>query len=591
MALPASAGVVQLTSDLTYGSGHASISADGSKVAFESSADLTGGNSDHSDEIFVINSDGTGLLQLTSATDPMNESSWSPSISGDGSVVVFVSSADLVTGQNGDGTLEVFLVNSDGTGMQQLTSDAVWSCDMPAISADGSKVVFTSHANWTGGNADGSSEIFVIDSNGSNLTRLTGAPLGSDSCCMPSISADGSKVVFQSDAVLIGSANLDKSMEIFAVNSNGTGLTQLTNQSSASYWCCMSAISGDGSKVTFASDADLTTGNSDHSEEIFVINSVGTGLAQLTSDSDVSNDSDDPSINADGSVVVFESSADLTGANADFSDEIFKINSDGTGLQQLTSASPASIDSQNPSISADGLKVVFDSEADLTGGNSDNNEDIFLVTLGGSGAGGTPWIQLEYLTPLTPTSVPMATDYTEPAFGDVDADFWAWAQIEECAATHTESSDFIVQGYGSGTYEPALVVTRGMMAVFIARAAGYTSDVSAVSFKDVPDTYWAYEEIEQCVTAEVVKGYADYFGEDDPETEDVVEGGDAYLPSKVVDRGQMAVYIYRAAALSTAAYQGLFEDVDEDFWAALEIEACADADIVQGYGTGIGYLP
>lgn len=209
------------------------------------------------------------------------------------------------------------------------------------------------------------------------------------------------------------------------------------------------------------------------------------------------------------------------------------------------------------------------------------------------------WIQIEYLTPLAPTSVPVATEWTEATFSDVpstglgddeDEAFWAWAEIEECAATHTEAEDFIVQGYGDDSYQPGLVVTRGMMAVFIARAGGYTSDVTEVSFVDVPDTYWAYEEIERCVSAGVVKGYADYFGEDDPETTEIVEGGDAYLPTVMVDRSQMAVYISRAAGLTTAAYAGTFDDVADDWWAALEIEACADEDIVQGYGGGI-YLP
>ena len=220
-----------------------------------------------------------------------------------------------------------------------------------------------------------------------------------------------------------------------------------------------------------------------------------------------------------------------------------------------------------------------------------------LMASGAAFAG--PWIQLEYVPTITTTSVPIPTDYTEPAFGDVpstglgedeDQAFWAWAQIEECAATHTAASDFIVQGYGGGVYAPSFQVTRAQMAVFVARAAGYIDDVEDVSFGDVPDSYWAYTEIEQCVLNDVVKGYADYFGADDPETTDVVEGGDAYLPTAVVDRAQMAVYIYRAAGLSTVAYQGLFDDVADDNWAALEIEACVGADIVQGYGGGI-YLP
>ena len=192
------------------------------------------------------------------------------------------------------------------------------------------------------------------------------------------------------------------------------------------------------------------------------------------------------------------------------------------------------------------------------------------------------------------------TDVESTGYGeDEDEPHWAWAQIAQCSATATESSNFIVQGYGDDTYQPAWEVTRAQMAVFIARAAGYTDEIDIplddddnpyrwVSFKDVPTSYWAFNEIERCVLNEVVKGYADYFEEEDLTPE---KDTDAYLPGNVVDRGQMAVYISRAAGEPTIAYEGLFEDVDDEFWAVLEIEACARAEIVQGYGAGIGYLP
>jgi len=198
-----------------------------------------------------------------------------------------------------------------------------------------------------------------------------------------------------------------------------------------------------------------------------------------------------------------------------------------------------------------------------------------LMASGAAFAG--PWIALEYVPPVTPTSVPVANDDTVAAFGDVATDFWAWAQIEECAVTATAASDFIVQGYGTGDYQPSWQVTRAQMAVFIARAAGYTDDVTEVSFGDVADDYWAYTEIEQCVSNGVVQGYADYFGTD----------LDAYLPTAVVDRAQMAVYIGRAVeGATTAAYVDAFDDVEVGFWAADWIQTCVDANIVQGYDDG-----
>ena len=204
-----------------------------------------------------------------------------------------------------------------------------------------------------------------------------------------------------------------------------------------------------------------------------------------------------------------------------------------------------------------------------------------LMASGAAFAG--PWIALEYVTPLTPTSVPVANDDTVAVFSDVATDFWAWAQIEECAATATEASDFIVEGYGGGSYEPSFQVSRAQMAVFIARAAGYTTGAGEASFGDVPDTYWSFLEIEQCVDAGVVQGYADYFG----------PGLNAYLPTAIVDRAQMAVYIGRAVeGATTANYVDAFDDVAVGFWAADWIQTCVDADIVQGYDTAPPiYLP
>ena len=83
-----------------------SISGDGNKIAFVTGIDM------ETSEIFVINSDGTGLTQLTNNTENIDN----PSISGDGSKIAFTDSV------YGDKTSsEIFVINSDGTGLTQLT--------------------------------------------------------------------------------------------------------------------------------------------------------------------------------------------------------------------------------------------------------------------------------------------------------------------------------------------------------------------------------------------------------------------------------------------------------------------------------------
>jgi Tol biopolymer transport system component len=275
-----------------------SISNDGTKIAFQSDVD-------GDQEIFVINSDGTGLTQLT--TNTANDRA--PSISGNGSKIAFES--------NVDGDWEIFLINSDGSGLTQLTSNSLTDA-YPSISDDGSKIAFYSDVG-------GGREVFVVNSDGSGLTQVTSnaATVG-----LALISGDGSKIAYES--------NVDGDREIFVINSDGTGLTQLTHNTADDY---NPSISNDGSKVAFESNV-----NGDW--EIFLVNSDGSGLTQLTS-----NTVDDrgPSMSGDATEIAFYS-------NADGDWEIFVINSDGTGLTKLTSTT---VTDAFPSTDGYGSKVAY----------------------------------------------------------------------------------------------------------------------------------------------------------------------------------------------------------------------------------------
>ncbi|HMX95546.1 MAG TPA: hypothetical protein PKC50_09905, partial [Elusimicrobiota bacterium] len=80
--------------------------------------------------------------------------SWSP----DGQKIVF--------GSDRTGNNELFVMNADGTGAVQMTSNPGAINSDPAWSSDGSKILFAS-------TRDGNAEIYVMDRDGSNETRLT----------------------------------------------------------------------------------------------------------------------------------------------------------------------------------------------------------------------------------------------------------------------------------------------------------------------------------------------------------------------------------------------------------------------------------
>jgi Tol biopolymer transport system component len=177
-------------------------SPDGSKIAFthvEIHHPATG-HVFFSTDIYVINANGSGLVQLTK-TGRESSPAWSP----DGSVIAFESTRD--------GNSEIYLMRADGSGITRLTHRAANDYD-PAWSPDGTQLAFDSEPGGCCGNFD----IYLMNADGSAVTRLTRDPHDDSG---PTWSPDGSKIVFDSDR--------SGKTEIYLMNSNGRGVIRLTN--------------------------------------------------------------------------------------------------------------------------------------------------------------------------------------------------------------------------------------------------------------------------------------------------------------------------------------------------------------------------
>jgi TolB protein len=151
------------------------ISGDGNKIAFTRIIDKN-------IHLLIINSDDSGLKQLTERTKDYFPFIEDPSISTDGSKIVFQNNVD--TGR------EIFVINADGSGLKQLTECESVSYSkniMPSISGDDNTVGFMYSASILNEN---NTEIYRVNSDGSQLTQLTHNDIGDTS---PSISGDGTK--------------------------------------------------------------------------------------------------------------------------------------------------------------------------------------------------------------------------------------------------------------------------------------------------------------------------------------------------------------------------------------------------------------
>ena len=202
---------------------------------------------------------------------------------------------------------------------------------------------------------DGNDEIYIMNLDGTNQTRLTNNPAQDT---QPSLSADGNRIAFMSTR--------DENEEIYVMNADGSGQTRLTNGVASDRF---PSFSSNGKKIVFVSARDdIATAAKRPSilnSEIYVMNADGSSPMRLTNNADID---DQPTFSPDGSKIAFESWRD---GNC----EIYIMNADGSGQTRLTNVAPY-LD-EHPSFSPDGKKIAF-----LSGRNG--YPDVYLMNVDGT---------------------------------------------------------------------------------------------------------------------------------------------------------------------------------------------------------------
>jgi len=243
-------------------------------------------------DIFLVNPDGTNVVNLTDAAGDDARPAWSP----DASRLAYTCL------RQPDGSIKapqrICVRNADGTGFAVL-SNTLADDFGPAWSPDGRQIAFTSstpgspsvvsvmNADGTGrspilsffgaANPDWSPDgFFFVFETGNSIWisgRITGTSLrltNATGDARPRFSPDGSKIVFQSIR--------DGQAEIYVMNSDGTAQTRLTNNSAAD---TAPAWSPDGTRILFTSLRDGPM-----SPALYVMNADGSNQTRVTAGSD-----------------------------------------------------------------------------------------------------------------------------------------------------------------------------------------------------------------------------------------------------------------------------------------------------------------
>jgi hypothetical protein len=285
-----------------------SISADGTNVSFSSFAGLDPADDEgiRRFDVYVRNLSSATTTLVSRATGVSgakgNGASFLSSISADGTKIAFTSVATNLNAADSDGSNDVYLrdLSANTTTLLSRANGASGAkgngpSGFPGLSANGQTVVFESAStNLAAGDTDTFNDIYVRDIAAGTTTlasRATGAAgvSGNGSHLLPSISADGTRVAFQTNSTNLAPADTDDTSDIF-VRDLPSQTTTLESCSSGTYGAkgndasAGAVMAPDGSKVGFVSSAtNLDPADADGNSDVFQ-RELGTGcqLATLT---------------------------------------------------------------------------------------------------------------------------------------------------------------------------------------------------------------------------------------------------------------------------------------------------------------------
>ncbi len=308
------------------------ISYNNKYIAFDTASpnlvsDDTGSYSDvfvyawGTDALEAVSRNNSGVLGNSNSTDA--------SISTDGRLVAFVSTANNLVNPGANSTFvsDIFVYDQQNDTIEWVSpstsgTEGNSNSSAPRISADGQFVTFQSAAsNLVLGDTNGQIDIFVYERGPDLLERVSLSNLGAQanlSCENPDISSDGRFVAFESTSTSLVPGDTNSAKDIFVYDRNAdtierVSLNKYGQQGNGNSYA--PRVSSDGRFVTFHSLAgNLVSNDTNGLEDVFVYDrqeGVITRTSLTIFGVQTNEVSVQPSISGSGGFVVFSSEEDL----------------------------------------------------------------------------------------------------------------------------------------------------------------------------------------------------------------------------------------------------------------------------------------
>jgi hypothetical protein len=369
-------------------------SADGNKVFFETYEQLTTNDTDAGyRDVYVrtISSSATSLISIGPIGGGGNFGAQIDGITPDGSHAYFHTDEALTINDTDGGAQDIYdrsgstttRVSTGSNGGNTPLKDAFFE----TASTSGSHVFFTTPEQLESGDTDSARDIYDRSA-GTTTLRSTGPNGGNGpySVIFGGATTDGSKIWFDTREALVSGdtdagcseqGNTVPCLDVYEQTSSGT--TWVSTGGNGSYDALYSAGSHDGNRVYFHTPESLSPADTDGGYDDVYERSGGT-TSFISGGGNGPHAASLGGISSDGARVFFYSYESLVPEDTD--GNWLDVYEGYGGESTLLSTGPASTNAQTVaffnSSTDDGTKVFFSTDEQLTSGDTDTTDDLYV---------------------------------------------------------------------------------------------------------------------------------------------------------------------------------------------------------------------